>query len=179
VGSGSERSRYLCLAFEVGAKARFTSGDPTAARGEAFIVVYYFTVTPGPAEVKVDLKVCLMSAPWRPPLASVSAGLVRTLGVRACLQNDVYLNDLVLVEYGPGTDFTITFDQTPPFHFSTNTPLQRDEIVWNILTVSPGRHVYLWPTPPLTMYGTGGCRCATSSAKAGLRRARWTSMGSA
>jgi hypothetical protein len=50
------------------------------------------------------------------------------------IQNDLYLNDLVSVEYGAGTDFTITFDQTV-LPFSAATPTARDEIVWNLLTV--------------------------------------------
>ena len=54
-------------------------------------------------------------------------------------QSDVYLNDLVAVEYGSGTDFSLTFDQTQPFHFSTPTQGLRDEICWNLLTVRPRR----------------------------------------
>jgi hypothetical protein len=62
-------------------------------------------------------------------------------------QHDVYLNDLVTVEYGSGADFTLTFDQTPPLQFSAESPAQRDEIIWNLLTV---RRLSIYrPGPPM------------------------------
>jgi len=66
-------------------------------------------------------------------------------------QNDVYINDLASVEYGSGTEFTLTFDQVPPIQLSAVSPNNRDEIVWNILTVrqlwTRCGHVFVVLTP--------------------------------
>ncbi len=148
-GAGGERSRFLCVALEVGSRPGFApavhdasegedgdddralslsastasaaaaagAGTPAAASsGECFVVVYYFTVgAPG----------------------------ANGLDVQVTIKNDVYLNDLISVEYGSGTDFTLTFEAEgaaaggggSPFQLSAPTQGLRDEIVWNVLTI--------------------------------------------
>lgn len=144
VGAASgERSRYLCIALETGSRPHFevksldscqgqedrgrdgpvspsssfsTPRSVSCAGSECFVVVYYFTMAAGAmgADVQVTVK------------------------------SDVYLNDLSSVEYGPGTDFTLTFEQDgapgnvakPHYQLAALTQAFRDEIVWNILTIA-------------------------------------------
>ena len=66
-GAGGERSRFLCVTLEQGSRPPFATGAgvsvaaaPAAAAttaGEVFVVMYYFTVLPGPTDYQVTIKV--------------------------------------------------------------------------------------------------------------------------
>lgn len=66
-GGSGERSRYLCVALEQGSRPAFaTAGASKAAPAaageegastETFVVMYYFTVAPGPTDYQVIIKV--------------------------------------------------------------------------------------------------------------------------
>ena len=156
--AGGERSRFLCVALEIGSRpgfapaprdadddeedgegdrplsvSGFTAGGSTSGAGsssassaspECFVVVYYFTVAAGGSgsEVHVTIK------------------------------SDVYLNDLLSVEYGSGADFTLVFEQEGGggggggnghnggggslFQLAAPSQSLRDEVVWNLLTIA-------------------------------------------
>lgn len=57
-GAGGERSRFLCVTLEQGSRPPFATGaGVSAAAGEVFVVMYYFTVLPGPTDYQVTIKV--------------------------------------------------------------------------------------------------------------------------
>lgn len=52
-----EKARYLCAAFELGAKATLQNrGNNEEEKGEVFIVLYYFYVGP-PPDYQITIKV--------------------------------------------------------------------------------------------------------------------------
>jgi len=58
LGSVGERSRYLCVCFEAGAKANYRGAGAEAIDGkEVFIVLYYFTITTSQNDTPVTIKV--------------------------------------------------------------------------------------------------------------------------
>jgi hypothetical protein len=68
-GGSGERSRYLCVALEQGSRPAFATAaghaaapaaagqEAGAAATETFVVMYYFSVAPGPTYYQVTIKV--------------------------------------------------------------------------------------------------------------------------
>lgn len=119
-------------------KAAPAAGGEERASIETFVVMYYFTVAPGPTDYQVTIKVrsrmiCEVS---QDPSVHHRPAERLSICIHMYGQSDVYLNDLTAVEFGAGADFTLAFDQTStPLQLAAPSQALRDEIVWNLLTV--------------------------------------------
>ena len=153
---GGERSRFLCVALEIGSRPGFAPAARDADEDE---------YGDGDRPMFLSSTTARVASPGAgssfAPSASPECFVVVyyfTVGaggsgseVQVMIKNDVYLNDLFSVEYGSGADFTLAFEQEEGewgqghghdsggrsvLQLAAPNQSLRDEVVWNLLTIA-------------------------------------------
>lgn len=151
---GGERSRFLCVALEIGSRPSFApaardTDDEEYGDGDRPMLLS--SITAGVASPRSGSLLapstsskCFVVVYYFTVAAGGSGS-----EVQVTIKNDVYLNDLFSVEYGSGADFTLAFEQEggewgnshdngrgSVLHLATPSQSLRDEVIWNLLTIA-------------------------------------------